>query len=743
MSGKQISPALVFSAGVSTESLNKLSVDINTGIRKAGEAGLTEMSKISNNILTGVQKADPTNQLIKSLKSITGQQAAGKFVDGFIGELQRIGLVADSIANIHLKKLAEAAISVQMIALHPVGDNENYQHWLKTNAITSGSTREPNTNWVRRLHLAEGREEVAEHNRGEQRKIEAFNESQTKLDRRVERAMMQGDPEAEFAEMEIGGPWSQNHPEDIKALKIKRQRDKRAYERLQYRIDRDRFEEPNIAAIDIGSQSFQGRSRKPTQFDYSSPEAQFSRLAIGDRRNQNDNTPWYARNVGGRFSGLHGHNLRFASQNIGFGIDDAIQSYHYGGVGASIRAASNNLTAVAGMTIANPAIAAATVVGLSVATAALPMILRKFGWKEGETDAERLKAYDVSFSQKSSANYAVYQAGVQSAVGTGTSEAYLSAYDEANKESLTAKDLTKRANDLDSEMQRLKKQEQFDLEERLNRKGHESDAWDLGDPKGWKMLGFGFDTFGYQKSDVQKQQDKLEKDRQVQGELRRSKQIEAERLGAMLNETRSNTVETNQSDRRLNDRVNRGEFKSGDDLVMAMLESRDRRIAKLDKIKDAESIQKLHVKFDDDTADPELNDRRAAAGINAHEDYLENLRPELNPLTRQKAKLERRMRDLALEKDLPEEERGERLKRILTQAEEDKANFRPSGHHRFISHGYKIDSAEDAELGARMIGNFGPGVERKKHEGQSNDVLEGLIRNLVQQLQVSAIQLGV
>ncbi len=76
---------------------------------------------------------------------------------------------------------------------------------------------------------------------------------------------------------------------------------------------------------------------------------------------------------------MAGHNARFAAQNVGFGVDDAIQSYHYGGVGASIRAASNNITAIAGMTIPNPAIAAATVIGLSVATAALPSILKRFG----------------------------------------------------------------------------------------------------------------------------------------------------------------------------------------------------------------------------------------------------------------------------------------------------------------------------------------------------------------------------
>lgn len=87
------------------------------------------------------------------------------------------------------------------------------------------------------------------------------------------------------------------------------------------------------------------------------------------------------------------HRYRFAAQNIGFGIDDAIQSYHYGGIGASIRAASNNVTAIAGMTISNPAIAAATVVGLSVATAALPSVIKSLKLDNNALEAQSFRRY--------------------------------------------------------------------------------------------------------------------------------------------------------------------------------------------------------------------------------------------------------------------------------------------------------------------------------------------------------------
>jgi hypothetical protein len=87
---------------------------------------------------------------------------------------------------------------------------------------------------------------------------------------------------------------------------------------------------------------------------------------------------------------------RFIYNNIGFGIDDAIQSYQYGGIGASIRAASNNMTAVASMAISNPAIAAATVVGLSLASAAIPVVLRNMGIDLNEAEVASKGAADKS-----------------------------------------------------------------------------------------------------------------------------------------------------------------------------------------------------------------------------------------------------------------------------------------------------------------------------------------------------------
>ena len=132
-----------------------------------------------------------------------------------------------------------------------------------------------------------------------------------------------------------------------------------------------------------------------------------------------------SREQGRRGDGGFGHRFRFATQNVAFGIDDAIQSYHYGGVGASIRAASNNLTAVAGMSISNPAIAAATVVGLSIGTAALPMILKRMGF----ADEKQIAAANYKYESKT--NH-------QSALARGASG--LSQFEEEVKGSMSALD---------------------------------------------------------------------------------------------------------------------------------------------------------------------------------------------------------------------------------------------------------------------------------------------------------------
>lgn len=72
----------------------------------------------------------------------------------------------------------------------------------------------------------------------------------------------------------------------------------------------------------------------------------------------------------------------FAGQQLAYGIDDAIQSYQYGGTAASIRAASNNLTAIAGTSMTGP-MGVAAVVGLSAATAFASSAAQQVGPNSG------------------------------------------------------------------------------------------------------------------------------------------------------------------------------------------------------------------------------------------------------------------------------------------------------------------------------------------------------------------------
>lgn len=111
-----------------------------------------------------------------------------------------------------------------------------------------------------------------------------------------------------------------------------------------------------------------------------------------------------SRRRGRRMGGINSHNMHYMMNNAAYGVEDAIVSYQIGGVAGATRAATNNLTAIAGTAISNPMTAAATIVGIAVVGAALPPMLKwiesaqkgnditeKFikTYKELQKDAER------------------------------------------------------------------------------------------------------------------------------------------------------------------------------------------------------------------------------------------------------------------------------------------------------------------------------------------------------------------
>jgi hypothetical protein len=177
-------------------------------------------------------------------------------------------------------------------------------------------------------------------------------------------------------------------------------------ERDQYATDQQRSADlyrTNRAAVDYHDSQRLENYRDPRR-PLETPEASQARYASMpeyQRRNMDAARARAERRTSGG-GAFNSHNFRFASQNAAFGIDDAIQSYHYGGFAASARAASNNLTAIAGMGIANPAAAAGVVIGLSILTAAVPVLMKKFGIDSEEQIKARTKYAEADYTKTGS-----------------------------------------------------------------------------------------------------------------------------------------------------------------------------------------------------------------------------------------------------------------------------------------------------------------------------------------------------
>lgn len=69
-------------------------------------------------------------------------------------------------------------------------------------------------------------------------------------------------------------------------------------------------------------------------------------------------------------------NMRYISQNLAYGFEDAAISYQTGGISGAVRGATNNLTAVAGAAIPHPGAAAAAIVAISLVSTIAPSIAK-------------------------------------------------------------------------------------------------------------------------------------------------------------------------------------------------------------------------------------------------------------------------------------------------------------------------------------------------------------------------------
>ncbi len=142
------------------------------------------------------------------------------------------------------------------------------------------------------------------------------------------------------------------------------------------------------SARDLDEDEMLHQQRLATIFGDDDAAAPLQRLRYGRDVDAN------GRRISTRGGTAFSHRFRFASQQVGFGIDDAIQSYQFGGPTAAFRAASNNITAMSGMLISNPVTAAVTTVALSLATVAAPMFFKKW-----ETESRRDKLGDIYYGR--------------------------------------------------------------------------------------------------------------------------------------------------------------------------------------------------------------------------------------------------------------------------------------------------------------------------------------------------------
>lgn len=505
-----------------------------------------------------------------------------------------------------------------------------------------------------------------------------------------------------------------------------------------------------------------------------------------------------------RMSSQASHQFRFASQNVGFGIDDALQQYQYGGPAAAVRAASNNATAIAGMLISNPVIAAAAVIAISAATAAIPVILNKFGITKAlqnmsAMEKDQLRYAGTTFYEEQEAKAEAsgrmtrgYQASLSTeqvwsnlsrSAGTGDLRSGLSSAMFS-----ISSDMVKGKNLAREHAERMKK----DMELQINA--------NLGN-----------------ETDKQAYEEHRKRVREIEYELEVLRASTVQSRGAvgakekLLKKSDEFQQANNMYGHMTQDLLAQGDL-SIDEYKNRIQTRADRRKEFARKnILDPDQLRGVFFQIDQETANI-LNDpiqmqrdvlrsqynaetrqagyRRSYSGdtslvggltfqyletrrrnqleldtglINrdqfeerhfgqmgqfnrersrAIQDEIEMAKPERNPLLRMATRLTRRMEDFALEQGKTPEEQRNLAQAILEGAQRDQQEaLRPSGTRRFsVGRGMDVGSDEDIELQARMTGNF----QWEKKTDNSQKTLEEILaemKTLVEQLKLDGKEL--
>lgn len=499
-----------------------------------------------------------------------------------------------------------------------------------------------------------------------------------------------------------------------------------------------------------------------------------------------------------RFNRGDQHRLRFATQNFAFGIDDAIQSYHYGGIGASIRAASNNATAIAGLGISNPMAAAGAVVAISALSAVVARLAPLLD--NSRTFVEDEKSSRTNYYRTSSA--------LEQSLYKGEGRSLFDSTNNAILEDMSASDQL-RADNL-----RIRKQFSIKAREELNTIKTRQQGF-LGNITAPFSSLFDIVVGNSALPDLAERDKDLAANNQQRLEIQRRLQINRDRQAAILKniavENRLSGFNTDQ-DFAFNSAMQQGRINTipeyraalmqrlaaqqalvaGSGLPAPTIQFMNQRLA-LDmekQLSSPEAIQRqltlnrISLAGDRRSFDNQYNSVGPLGGLLTQhsnllgrissqiisgelsaeegsrrivlaqskfgrdrgrivEDEIDRLNPERNPLLRLKRRAERDLQDIYAAKGLTPEERRQQMAALLTGTERARQDLlRPSGQRKFSADGaIDVNSQEDLALKGRMTGTF----EWEKKLDTLNKTQEEVVRlmkKLLENLKIEAERLG-
>lgn len=438
------------------------------------------------------------------------------------------------------------------------------------------------------------------------------------------------------------------------------------------------------------------------------------------------------------------HRFSFAAQNVGFGIDDAIQSYQFGGIRASIRAASNNATAVAAMAISNPMLAAGAVVAVSIATAVLPMVLARFGLREAYQSLTQRQRQDLHnedpkryAAEKKMADFGEVVAN-QRQNNISWSESSLT----FSKSAIAGKGFASAISNRREEATGLVVKSGWltDEQKKLEAENHRIDNEAL--HNWWGRTATQEKSWESNASRIEQ----IKQERVVLTSQSAMQWQQTQEWAAIAKNVAPLTKEKGLADYRLSQQMDNG-LLSREEYEAALIKNSqlEKRIARRSNLK-AENLKNAEVRIDlelEDQMNDPLVDERIRKNRLQHkwhvEDQMRNSNPERNPLKAFDVSIDRDLEEWEENKKHNTDKENRDIFRSMVAGFEKKNRdlITPAGTRSFMSTGYEVDSAEDFELKARAQGNFGPrGEVEKDRSAMTMQELLNEVKELRKQIEI-------